>query len=216
MRCEGGWSTDAGNHRDEPPDDTPHIGSPRPEPADLMMARQLVSAYTAARTPDDRAYAADEAETYVGARADELSDEALTAFLDLPATEATLLVLDAVAEALAERATSVRGITGRLLKLTLARQEPARGNATLVLGRLPLSTLAAGLIAVLDDARAGHRLKAAAAEALVTLGRRAAVEILDALADPEPRAWIVEASGCPADATDADVMRCIAARNAAP
>jgi hypothetical protein len=174
------------------------------------MARQLVSAYTLARTPDDRAYAADEAETYVDVHADEMSEDALAAFLELPATEATLLVLDTVANALAERSASVRTVVGRLLRLSLARSEPARANAEVVLGRVPASGLAAGLIAVLDDPEAGSRIKSSAAAAVVTLGRQAAAQILDALAEPEPRAWIVEAAGCSPAAADAEVMRCIA------
>jgi hypothetical protein len=192
----------------------PHIGRPRPEPPDLVMARQLVSAYTLARTPDDRSYAAEEAETYVDLHGDELSEAALATFLDLPATESTLLVLDAVANALADRAAGAPTVVGRLLRLSIARSEPARANAEVVLGRISAAHLAAGLIAVLADPECGVRLKGSAAAAVVALGLPAAAQILDALAEPEPRAWIVEASGCSAAAGDAEVMRRIAARPA--
>jgi hypothetical protein len=62
---------------------------------------------------------------------------------------------------------------------------------------------------VLQDESAGDRVKQAAADALVAAARNAAAVVLDALAEPEARAWLVEASGCSPSITDADLMRCL-------
>jgi hypothetical protein len=84
-----------------------------------------------------------------------------------------------------------------------------RDNATALLGSLPTSALATGLIAVLAGEHADG-LKQAAAMELVALGRAAAAPILDALADREVRSWILHASGCPPQATDGQILRRIA------
>jgi len=180
------------------------IGSPRPEPVDLMTARQLVNAFVDARTPEDREYAVEEAESFLVAGGDEVSDEALLAFLHIPATELTMTVLDSVATDLAARAP---GTVAALLDLSLRAADAARQNAAIVLGRLSAGSLAAALVAILRRQDVRDAFKKAEAARLIAVGRPAATHIFDALAEPEPRSWIAQVAGCPPKAGDAEVMR---------
>jgi hypothetical protein len=112
-----------------------------------------------------------------------------------------------VQERLSERAP---GVVAAVLQVALESEGPARANAAELLEALSARTFALGLIEALAGA-ADDSLKHSAAVSLVTLGRPAASEILDALANETARGWIVRASGAGAAATDADVMRCITA-----
>jgi hypothetical protein len=182
------------------------LGRPRPEPRELMTAKQLVYAYADARSNEDREYAAAEAESFLYSLGDDADTTVLLTMLQLPARDGTWPVIEMVQERLAGRAP---GVVAILLRVVLARDGAASGNAAAVLDGLSLRDLALGLIQTLA-AEAEDSLKETAAAALVALGRPVASEILDALADPDVRRWIVWASGAGGSATDADVMRRVA------
>jgi hypothetical protein len=183
----------------------PTIGRPRPEPAQLMTARQLVYAYVEARNADDRRYAIEEAETFLDAVGDSIENVALVALLGLPPDDQTRGMLADVAARLNSRMPAALRL---LLRAALEGEEPACDNAAATLERLPVADLAEALAGALRE-EGGARLKRAAAAELVALGQPAASQILDALGDPELRDWITEAAGCPLDASDAQVMTMI-------
>ena len=184
------------------------IGRPRPESRALMTAKQLVYAYHEAQADEDREYAAAEAESFLFSLGDDADAAVLVVLLQLPARDGARTVVEMVQERRTERAP---GVVATVLRVALEHDGPARANAADFLDGLSAHTLAVGLIEALAG-ETDHSLKRAAAEALVALGRPAASETLDALADENVRAWIVRASGAPTVATDADVMRSIAAR----
>jgi hypothetical protein len=196
-----------GQTGDEDFPDHIELGRPRPESRALMTAKQLVYAYAEARSQDDRDYAAAEAESFLYSLGDDADTAVLLVLLQLPARDGARMVIEMVQEKLAERAP---GVVAAVLRVALERQGTAGANATDLLDALPARTLALGLIATLAG-EAEDSLKKSAAAALVALGRAAASETLDALADEAARDWIVRASGAPATATDADVMRRITA-----
>ena len=184
------------------------IGRPRPESRALMTAKQLVYAYHEARSDEDREYAAAEAESFLYSLGDDADAAVLLILLQLPAGDGARTVLEMVQERLTERAP---GVVAAVLRVALEHSGPARTNAADFFDGLSAHTFAVGLIEALAG-DADYALKRSAAGALVALGRTAASEILDALADERVRPWIVRASGAPTTATDADVMRAITAR----
>ena len=179
------------------------LGRPKPEPRALMMAKQLVYAYVEAPSDEDRDYAAAEAESFLYSLGDDADIAVLLTMLQLPARDGTWPVVELVQERLAERAP---GAVPALLRLAFERGGAASSNAAAILDGLPVRALALGLIQALAG-EAEDSVKESAAEALVILGRPVASEILDALADPDARPWIVWASGAGGSATDAEVMR---------
>jgi hypothetical protein len=183
----------------------PVIGRPRPEPAELMTARQLVYAYVEARCPEDRQYALEETEAFLDTLGDDADSAALIVLLGLPSIDETWRLLAEVEARLIERTPAV---VQSLLRVSAEGDKPACDNAAAVLDRTPAADLALGFAHVLR-AENGIRLKRAAASGLVALGQEAASQILDALGDLEIRDWISEAAGCPLDATDAQVMTMI-------
>jgi len=184
------------------------IGRPRPESRALMTAKQLVYAYHEAQSDDDREYAATEAESFLYSLGDDADAAVLLVLLQLPARDGAGAVVEMVQERLTERAP---GVVAAVLRVALEYDGPARANAADFLDGLSAHTVAMGLIQALAG-ETDHSLRRAAAESLLALGRPAASEILDALADEKIRSWILRASGAPATATDADVMHSITAR----
>jgi hypothetical protein len=191
-----------GRTGDEDFPDHIELGRPRPESRALMTAKQLVYAYAEARSQDDRDYAAAEAESFLYSLGDDADTAVLLVMLQLPARDGARMVIEMVQEKLVDRAP---GVVAAVLKVALERQGTAGANATDLLDALPARILALGLVATLAG-EAEDSLKKSAAAALVALGRAAASETLDALADEAARGWIVRASGAPATASDADVM----------
>jgi hypothetical protein len=191
---------------EEPRREGAGIGRPRPEDPDLMTARQLVSACQQARDPEGLSYAAAETEAFVESLGHDVGDAVLLELLGLPCRETVMQALVDLAEALADRAPAV---VPAVYRIAAGRSPAARANAEMVLGRLRRADFAAGLVLVLQDDDSGHRLKESAAESLLALARTAPVVVLDALAEPEVRAWLVQVSGCSAQLTDAELMRCL-------
>jgi hypothetical protein len=183
------------------------IGRPRPESRALMTAKQLVYAYQEAPSDEDREYAAAEAESFLYSLGDDADAAVLLVLLQLPASDGARTVVEMVQERLSER---IPGVIAGVLRAALEHDGPARANAAAFLDGLSAHTFAVGLIAALAG-EADYSLRRSAAQSLVALGRSAASEILDALADEKVRAWIVRASGAPAAASDAEVMRSITA-----
>jgi hypothetical protein len=183
------------------------LGRPRPESRALMTAKQLVYAYAEAPSDEDRQYAAAEAESFLYSLGDDADTAVLLVMLQLPAGDGARTVVEMVQERLFERAP---GVVAAVLRVALERDGPAGANAAELLEALSARTFALGLIEALAGA-ADDSLKRSAAASLVALGRPAASEILDALANEAARGWIVQASGAGAAATDADVMRRITA-----
>jgi hypothetical protein len=183
------------------------LGRPRPESRALMTAKQLVYAFAEAPSDEDREYAAAEAESFLYSLGDDADTAVLLVMLQMPAGDGARTVIEMVQERLAERAP---GVVAAVLRVALEHDGPAGTNAADVLEALSARTFALGLIEALAG-EADDLFKKSAAAALVTLGRPAASEILDALADEAVRRWIVRASGADAAATDADVMRRITA-----
>jgi hypothetical protein len=186
--------------------DRPEFGRPRPEPPQMMTARQLVYACTEARSDDDMEYAVGEVDAFLDANGDDLDSAVLIALLDLPDDELTRPLIADVSARLADRTPAV---VEAILRTATSGAGPSYDNAAAVLDMLPDTELALGLVEVLcDDTE--DELKEAAANVLVVLGKPVAGIILDALADETARGWIVYASGCARDDTDAQVMRTIA------
>lgn len=179
------------------------IGDPDAEAEGILRtAKQLVYAYQEAPTADDEAYAADEIDRFLDDFGDMADSDVLLVLLGLPVTDLTRPLLGYVRAKLIERAP---GVVENLLRLRVSRSGPASDNAAAVLAAVSVPLVAQGLVEVLAGRR-DDRLKEVAAAALVALGRPAAAPILDALGDFEARPWIVQASGCVAQATDAEVL----------
>jgi hypothetical protein len=191
-------------------EDRLELGRPRPVPPELMTARQLVDAYREARSDEDRAYALDEAESFLFTVGDDVGADVLTTFFAIPPGDATLPLFDLIEGCLGGH---MPGEMGRVLHAVADGEPPAPDNALAFLLALPASLLVRSLIAVLAG-REDDRVKGVAADLLLRLGEQAAVQIFDALDDREVRRWIADASGCPQTATDAQVMRCFSARSA--
>lgn len=183
----------------------PSIGRPRPEPQDLLTARQLAYAYAEARTQEDRDYALEDAEGFLGELHEGTAPEVLVALLGLPADEDTREILHAVHERLMSKG---RAAVPALLHAAALAPEPLATNAGEVLDRMPPQDLAAALLTLLAREH-NDRVKGAAAGRLVVLGRPAAAQILDALAEPELRDWVISACGLRPDASDADIMTAV-------
>jgi hypothetical protein len=183
------------------------LGRPRPESRALMTAKQLVYAYAEAPSDEDREYAAAEAELFLSSLGDDADTAVLLVMLHVPADDGARTVVEMVQERLAERAP---GVVAAVLRVALEHDGPAAANAADILDGLSPRTFALGLIEALAG-ETDNSFKRSAAAYLVALGRTAASEILDALADEAVRGWIVRASGAGAAATDADVMRRITA-----
>lgn len=191
-------------------EDRIELGRPRPLPPELMTARQLVDAYREARTEDDRAYAVDEAESFLFALGDDVGADVLVVFFGMPSREDTGPVFDLVEGCLAAHMPGAMGVVLRVI----AHDEPAAGDSALVfLASLPVGVVVRGLIAVLAG-RDDDRVKGIAAEILTGLGTEAAVELFDALDDREVRRWIADAVGCDEETDDAQLMRRFTARSA--
>lgn len=186
--------------------DRPEFGRPRPEPPQMMTARQLVYACTEARSDDDMEYAVGEVDAFLDANGDDLDSAVLITLLDLPDDELTRPLIADVSARLADRTPAV---VEAILRTATSGAGPSYDNAAAVLDMLPDTELALGLVEVLSD-DTDDELKEAAANVLVVLGKPVAGIILDALADETARGWIVYASGCARDDTDAEVMRAIA------
>ena len=92
---------------DEDDQERLELGRPRPEPRELMTAKQLVYAYAEARTDGDREYAAVEAESFLYSLGDEAATAVLVTMLQLPARQFTWPVVELVRELLAERAPAI-------------------------------------------------------------------------------------------------------------
>jgi hypothetical protein len=207
-----GWHMDEpGQTGEDEHSDHIELGRPRPESHELMTAKQLVYAYADARSDEDKEYAAAEAESFLYSLGDDADIAVLLVMLQLPAGGVASQVVEMVQERLAERAPQV---IPALLRTVLDHDGRADTNAAAVLNELPVREFALGLIGALAGA-AEDSVKKSAAESLVSLGRPAASEILDALADHDVRRWIVWASGAGDAATDADVMRRIIAASVA-
>jgi len=191
-------------------DSRPEIGRPRPTPPELMTARQLVDAYREARTDEDRAYALDEAESFLFTVGDDVGADVLVTFFAVPSREETGPLFDLIEGCLAGHMPAKMG---RVLRVVAEGESPAPDNALAFLAALPASLLVRSLIAVLAG-QDEDRVKGIAADLLLGSGDEAAVQVFDALDDREVRRWIGDASGCPEDASDAELMRCFAARSA--
>lgn len=187
------------------------VGRPRPLPPELTTARQLVDAYLDARTDEDRAYAVDEAESFLFTFGDEVAAEVLATFLALPAAEDTEALFGLVDGCLGEH---LPGKTGAVVRVIAGDDPVAAENALAFLGAQPPAVVARGLIAVLAG-RHDDRVKGVAADLLVGLWPEAAVELFDAVEDHEVRRWVIGAAGCREEATTVELMRCICGRAAA-
>ncbi|MGO8684937.1 MAG: hypothetical protein ACLQUT_10240 [Thermoleophilia bacterium] len=182
------------------------IGDPGAEAEGVLRtAKQLVYAYQEAPTGDDEEYAADEIDRFLDDFGDVADSDVLLALLGLPVTDLTRPILGYVRGKLIERAP---GVVESLLRMRASRSAPASDNAAAVLAAVSVPLVAQGLVEVLAGWR-DDRLKEVAAAALVALGRPAAAPILDALGDFAARPWIVQASGCVAEASDAEVLASI-------
>ena len=139
----------------------PSIGRPRPEPQDLLTARQLAYAYAEARTQEDRDYALEDAEGFLGELHEGTAPEVLVALLGLPADEDTREILHAVHERLMSKG---RAAVPALLHAAALAPEPLATNAGEVLDRMPPQDLAAALLTLLAREH-NDRVKGAAAGA---------------------------------------------------
>ncbi len=186
------------------PEDNLGLGRPRPEDAALLTARQLVAACEAARTPEDLAHAAEETEEFISSFGRSVDDSVLLELLSLPCEGATMQALIDLADALAQLAPA---IVPKVFRLASGGSSAARANAEIVLGRLRPPDFAAGLLLVLQDGRASDKLKRGAALSLLRLTRSATVVVLDALAEPQIRLWLVRAGGYSPALSDTELMR---------
>ena len=175
----------------------------RPAARQATTARRLVQAFAQARSPEERARVVAEAVEYLRAAGDDVSTAALITLLELPAGGRGRRVLKMAAERLAQR---VPGVVEPLLRVAVESHGAARENAADILERLPAESRAAGLIGILAADGRSARLKEAAADMLVDIGKPVAAPIFDALAERRVRPWIVFASGCRQAATDGEVM----------
>lgn len=191
-------------------EDRIELGRPRPVPAELMTARQLVDAYRESRTDEDRAYALDEAESFLFTIGDDVGAEVLVTFFAMPAGEETRPLFDLIEGYLGGHMPVEMGT---VLRVVAGDESPATDNALAFLAALPASLLGRSLIAVLAGQDA-DRVKAIAADLLLGLGAEAAVELFGALDDREVRRWVADATGCREEATDAELMRRFTARSA--
>jgi hypothetical protein len=180
------------------------IGRPGPQDPALLTARQLVAACQEARGADDVSYAASETEAFLEAQGDHVDDVVLLELLGLPTREALMQALIDLADAIAQRAPA---IVPAVYAVATGGATQARATAETVLRRLPPSDYAAGLVLILQDEAAGRRQKEHAGKALLGLVRSAPSVLLDALAEPEVRTWLIELSGASASATDTELMR---------
>jgi hypothetical protein len=166
------------------------MGSYRSDDEALIgLARQLVDAYSEARTREDQDFACDSITEFLAEFREAAPSEALLAFLGLPLTAETYPLVDETQMALAARGPAV---VEQLLEAVLGDvydpDGPASERAAETIDALPPGEASLGLTEVLCG-RGHDDLKGAAVDGLVALGGLAEPDVVAILDDPQGGEW---------------------------
>jgi hypothetical protein len=157
----------------------------------IGLARQLSDAYGEAQTPEDRDYACEAIDDYLGEHGGDAPSAALIALLDLESTDETFPLVDRAKTLLSARGPAV---VEPLLAASLGRVYDRDGqtseNALGALDSMEDADLIQGLCEVLSGP-VDDDLKSAAVDGLVALGEPVAHDdcMRAALQDPDAGTW---------------------------
>ena len=155
----------------------------------IGLARQLIDAYSEARTREDQDFACESITEFLAEFRESAPSEALLAFLGLPLTAETYPLVDETQMALAARGPAVVEL---LLEAVLGDvydpDGPAAERAAETIDELPPGEASRGLTEVLCG-RGHDDLKGAAVDGLVALGGLAEPDLVVTLDDPWGGDW---------------------------
>jgi hypothetical protein len=155
----------------------------------IGLARQLVDAYSEARTGEDQDFACDSIAEFLAEFRESAPSEALLAFLGLPLTAETYPLVDETQMALAARGpAAVELLLEAVLGDVYDPDGSASERAAETIDALPPGEASLGLTEVLCG-RGHDDLKGAAADGLVALGGLAEPDVVAILDDPQGGDW---------------------------